>query len=69
MELWAWRPERLRGRRDWQLGLPAFLRHSQMEGNPPASALLGGGGDGLEAWRAGRDARGRLGQLGAPGDC
>lgn len=64
--LGAWAPQRVRGRKDWQRGLPAFLRRSKMGGNPPASALLAGGGDGLEGWRAWRDAKGRQGQLGAP---
>lgn len=67
--LGAWAPQRVRGRKDWQRGLPAFLRRSKMGGNPPAGALLAGGGDGLEGWRARRDAKGRQGQLGAPDDC
>lgn len=67
--LGAWAPQRVSGRKDWQRGLPAFLRRLKMGGNPPASALLAGDGDGLEGWRAWRDAKGRQGQLGAPDDC
>lgn len=42
-----------------------LLLHSGMGGNPPASALVGGGGDGPEGWGPG-GRRGRSGQPGAP---